>query len=413
MAPRHLPDPISRQTLIVVALPSGDANKLGNFCAVRHSTTRATVPSRPMSPARPQVFWIVTAALIALIVMLLRQVLLPFVAGFALAYLLDPLANRLERFGMNRAVATLFILGLFIVAVTTLLMVAIPIIGTEIATLIEMLPAYFERLQALVVDPKHPWLSKIVGVGLSEAQRSSSELTSMGAGWLPDLLSSLWSDGRAMLSIFSLLVVTPIVTAYLVYDWNRMIAACSDAVPFAQRNTVRVLAREIDEKITGYLRGQAIICLILAAYYAIALRSFGLNHALLIGLVTGLIGFVPYLGSLTGLLLSVSVAIVQFGPTWTPVLVVVGIFFIGQSLADYVLVPYLVGSKVHLNPVWLIFALFAFGYLFGLVGLLIAIPVSAAIGVLVRFALRRSVEFPPSGHTSNVSSATFRRPPRQ
>jgi predicted PurR-regulated permease PerM len=355
-------------------------------------------------------FWIVTLVLFTIVVVLLRQVLLPFVAGMALAYLLDPLANRLERIGMNRAAATLLILGLFSISVIALLIVAIPIIGAEIATLIESLPTYTKRVQALVVDPSHPWISKIVGTGLSEVQQSSSELTGVGAGWLTDILSSLWSEGRALISIISLLVVTPIVTAYLIYDWNRIILTLDDAVPPAQRHTVRALAREIDDKIGGYLRGQGIICLILGAYHIIALRSFGLNHALLIGLVSGLIGFVPYVGSLTGLLLSTSVAIVQFGPTWTPVLVVIGIFFVGQSLADYVLAPYLVGSKVHLNPVWLIFALFAFGYLFGLVGLLIAVPLAASIGVLVRFALKQAAEVQPNGPTS-LPSTTFRRPP--
>ena len=176
-------------------------------------------------------------ALVAMLVVLLREILLPFVAGFALAYLLDPLANRLERFGMNRAAATLLILGLFILGVITLLMVAVPIVGAEIAALIENLPAYIKRLQALVVDPNHPWLSKIIGVGLLEAQHSSSELASMGAGWLPDMLRSLWLDGRAMLSLFSLLVVTPIVTAYLIYDWNRITVALDEAIPLAQRDT--------------------------------------------------------------------------------------------------------------------------------------------------------------------------------
>jgi predicted PurR-regulated permease PerM len=368
-------------------------------------------------------FWIATLALAAIVVVLLRQVLLPFVAGMALAYLLDPLVNRLERVGMTRAAATLLILGLFTLGVITLLMVAIPIIGAEIATLIESLPTYSKRVQALVLDPSHPWVSKIIGTALSEAQQSSGELTTMGAGWFADLLRSLWSDSRALISIFSLLVVTPIVAAYLVYDWNRIIVALDSAVPSAQRYTVRTLAREIDDKIAGYLRGQGIICLLLGAYYIMALRSIGLNHALLIGLVSGLIGFVPYLGSLTGLLLSASVSIVQFGPTWTPILVVVGIFFVGQSVADYVLAPYLIGNKVHLNPVWLIFALFAFGYLFGLVGFLIAVPLAASIGVLVRFALRQSVvssidpngsaEVRPNGDTSRLPGAASSGPPRR
>ena len=189
------------------------------------------------------------------------------------------------------------------------------------------------------------------------------------------------------MSIFSLLVVTPIVTAYLIYDWKRILFTIDQSIPLEQRETVRALAREIDFRLVSFVRGQAMICLLLGTFYAIALRSIGLNHGLLIGLITGLIGFIPYAGSLTGALLAVSLAILQFGLTWTPILMVLGIFFVGQSLADYVLAPVLVGNKVHLNPVWLIFALFAFGYLFGFVGLLVAVPLAAAIGVLVRFAL--------------------------
>src|SRR3954463_4858259 len=163
-----------------------------------------------MTLTRQMTFWMLTLVVGVLVVYVLREILLPFVAGMALAYLLDPLANRLERIGMNRAAATLLILSLFILGVITLLMVTIPVFGSEVAALIEILPAYIKRVQALVVDPSHPWLGKIVGVGLSEAQQSSGELTSMSAGWLTDLLRSLWTDGRALISLFSLLVVTPI-----------------------------------------------------------------------------------------------------------------------------------------------------------------------------------------------------------
>ena len=192
-----------------------------------------------------------------------------------------------------------------------------------------------------------------------------------------------------LLSIFSLLVVTPIITAYLVYDWNGIIATADRLIPSAHRDTIRELAREIDSTVAGFLRGQATICLLLGVFYALALRAIGLDHGLLIGVVSGLLGFVPYFGSLTGLVLSLGVAIVQFGLTWLPIVLVLGIFLVGQSLSDYVLAPYFVGNKVHLNPVWLMFALFSFGYLFGFVGLLIAVPLAASIGVLVRFALRQ------------------------
>jgi predicted PurR-regulated permease PerM len=351
--------------------------------------------SPPRNPIRPPIFWLATLALMATVAVMLREVLLPFVAGLALAYLLDPLVNRLERIGMHRAVATLLILLFFFAGFILLVLLALPIVTTEVAFLIDKLPGYVRRLQAMAVDPTHPSVSKLIDFGLDEAERSSGELASLGSGWLAEVLRALWSDGRMLLSIFSLLVVTPIITAYLVYDWNRIVAALDNLVPAGQRRTVRALARQIDSTIAGFLRGQGTICLLLAVYYALALRAIGLNHGPLIGVTSGLLGFVPYFGSLTGLVLSLAVATAQFGLTWTPILLVFGIFLVGQGLSDYVLAPYLVGSKVHLNPVWLMFALFSFGYLFGFIGLLIAVPLAAAIGVLVRFALSQTAAAAP------------------
>jgi predicted PurR-regulated permease PerM len=168
-----------------------------------------------------------------------------------------------------------------------------------------------------------------------------------------------------------------------------MIATIDHWVPPARRETVRALASEIDKTISGFVRGQSLLCLALAAFYTSALSLIGLHHSVLIGVASGLLSFIPYLGSLSGLVISICVAIAQFWPEWRLVLVVLAVFFVGQSLADYVLAPYLVGRRVHLNPVWMMFALFAFGYLFGFVGLLIAGPLAAAIGVLMRFALRQ------------------------
>jgi predicted PurR-regulated permease PerM len=353
-----------------------------------------------LKPTRPVYFWLASLALLTIVIVLLREVLLPFVAGLALAYLLDPLVTRLERIGMHRAVATLLILAVFFLGVITLLLLAIPIIVTEIVSLIDKLPGYMTRLQALVLDPSRPALGKIIDAGLAEADRSSGELASVGANWLTQFLRSLWAEGRMLVSIVSLLVVTPIITAYLVNDWHRILVALDNLVPVPQRPTVRALAREIDSKISAFLRGQGTICLMLAAFYALALRSMGLNHGLVIGILAGLLGFIPYFGSLTGLVLSVGVAVVQFGLTWPPILIVVGIFLVGQMIADYVLAPYFVGSKVHLNPVWLLFALFSFGYLFGFIGLLIAVPLAAAIGVLVRFALRDQAASAPERHAA-------------
>lgn len=218
------------------------------------------------------------------------------------------------------------------------------------------------------------------------------DLMTQGVGWLTAFLHSLWSGGRALVSVFSLVVVTPVVAFYLIYDWHRMIRTVDGWIPVQQRDTVRALAREIDAAISGFLRGQTGVCLILGSFYALALTLTGLNFGLLIGLISGLITFVPYVGSMTGLILSLGVAVAQFWPAYGSILMVLGIFLVGQFLEGYVLSPKLVGESVGLHPVWLIFALLAFGYLFGFVGLLVAVPLAATIGVLVRFALRQYLE---------------------
>jgi predicted PurR-regulated permease PerM len=342
-----------------------------------------------MNVMRPSVLWIGALAVVAVIVVLLRDILLPFVAGIALAYLLNPVVERIERLGVSRTVAALGIVGLFIVGVGGVLVLVTPLLGTEVADFIEKFPQYIGKLQAFADDPSRPWLHKIIGKGLSEAEQSAGQITSAAADWIPTLLRSLWSDSRALLSLFSLMVVTPIVTIYLLIEWKRLIATIERSIPAAHRETVLALAGELDDTIAGFLRGQGTICIILAFYYALALHLIGLNHGILIGLAAGLISFIPYLGSLTGLVLSLCVVVLQFWPGWTLIPVVLGIFFAGQAIADYVLSPYLIASRVQLNPVWIMFAIAAFGYLFGFVGLLIAVPLAAAIGVVIRFAMRQ------------------------
>lgn len=332
-------------------------------------------------------FWAVILAAFLLVLWLLHEVLLPFVVGMALAYLLDPVVTRLQRVGIGRLPAALMIVGLFVVAFLVLIILIVPILGTQLAAFIEKLPGYIGRLQSLAADPSHPWVRQIVGEGFG--QGDIGDLVKQGAGYITTFLRSLWSGGQALISIFSLLIVTPVVAFYLLTDWNRMVATVDSWVPLPHRATVQQLAHEIDRAIAGFVRGQIAVCLILGSYYAVGLSLTGLNFGLLIGLVSGLITFIPYVGSMTGLVLAVGVAIAQFWPEWTMVLVVAGIFFVGQFIEGYVLAPKLVGENVGLHPVWVMFALFAFGYLFGFVGLLLAIPLAAAVGVLARFALRQ------------------------
>lgn len=337
------------------------------------------------------VFWLAVFVLVVLALWLLSEILLPFIAGLAIAYLLTPLTDRLERFGINRLAAALLIIAVVVLALVYLILLVAPIVGTQLASFIDSVPGNVARLQALLGDPSRPWLQKLLGAGFS-ADKSIGDLVTQGVGWLTTFLRSLWSGGRALVSLFSLVVVTPVVAFYLIYDWHRMIRSVDSWVPIQYRDTVRELAREVDAAIAGFLRGQTAVCLILGSFYAVALTLTGLNFGLLIGLISGLITFIPYVGSMTGLVLSLGVAVAQFWPAYGWILIVLGIFLVGQFVEGNVLAPKLVGESVGIHPVWLIFALLAFGYLFGFVGLLVAVPLAATIGVLTRFALRRYLQ---------------------
>jgi predicted PurR-regulated permease PerM len=343
-----------------------------------------------MAFERNIVFWIGAFAVLAALLWLLSPILLPFVLGMAIAYVLDPLANQLSKRGIGRALAALLILGGFVVALTLLVLLIAPVLARQSSAFIDNAPAYVVRLQAFVSDPSHPWIKRIIGDNLTGA----GDLMNQTVGYLTGLLASLWAKGQALISIFSLLIITPVVAFYLICDWDRMVAAVDRLVPVPQRETVRRLGREIDATIAAYVRGQSGLCLILGSYYATGLTFAGLNFGLLIGVVSGLISFIPYVGSLTALVLSLGIALAQFAPDWTHIVIVAGIVLFGQFLEGNVLAPKLVGESVGLHPVWLMFALFAFGYLFGFVGLLLAVPLAAGAGVLIRFALARYLASP-------------------
>lgn len=343
---------------------------------------------------RHVMFWLAALVIVALVLWLLGEVLLPFVAAMALAYVLHPLTTRLERRGINRPLAALAMITLVVLAFIALILLIVPIVVSQLAAFIEHIPGYVRRVQALIADPSRPWLQRVLGEGISGGDKAVTDLVTQGLSWFTAFLGSLWAGGRALVSIFSLLVVTPIVAFYLLNDWRRLVAALDQWIPLPQRDTARSLAHDINTAIAGYVRGQSLVCLLLGSYYAVGLTLAGLNFGLLIGLISGLITFIPYVGSMTGLVLALAVAIPQFWPDWTWILVVLAIFLSGQFLEGYVLTPKLVGESAGLHPVWLMFALFAFGYLFGFVGLLLAVPLAAAIGVLTRFALRRYLESP-------------------
>jgi len=321
-----------------------------------------------------------------------RAILLPFVAGMALAYFLDPVADKLEKWGASRLIATSLILFLFVMVFILSLMVIVPVLANQTSGLIERMPSYITRLQALIASSDSTWLNKLVGEGGQTIQDNLNGLMKEGAGWLTTVLQKLWSSGKALVDILSLFLITPVVAFYLLYDWDRMVAEIDGWLPLDHRDVIREIINDINNVIAGFVRGQGTLCLILGLFYAIGLTVAGLNFGLLIGLFAGFVSFIPYVGSLLGLVLSVGVALVQFWPDWTMIAIIGGIFAVGQFFEGNILQPKLVGTSIGLHPVWLMFALLAFGSLLGFTGMLIAVPVAAAIGVLVRFGLKRYLE---------------------
>src|SRR5918993_4829213 len=340
-------------------------------------------------------FWIAALVVGVLLLFVLRGILLPFVAGFALAYLLDPLADRMQKLGIGRLGASLLILILFVLVFIVALVILVPFAAQQVGAFVERLPGYVARLQELGAEQLGPLIRRLgLEDALPAAPPSVGNLISQGIAWIAAFLQGLWSGGQALLGIFSLLVVTPVVAFYMLIDWDRMVGTVDSWVPMRHRDTVRGIARDIDTAIAGFVRGQALVCVILGTFYAVGLSLIGLNFGAMIGMLAGVLSFIPYVGSLTGLVLSVGVAVVQFWPEWTWIAATLGIFITGQFIEGNILSPKLVGASVGLHPVWLMFALLAFGTLFGFVGLLLAVPLAAAVGVVARHALRQYMASP-------------------
>lgn len=354
----------------------------------------ATAVAASTAFRRQVIFWLGAAVVLALLLYLFSDILLPFVAGMVLAYFLDPVADRLQRLGLSRVMATVVILIAFVVVLVLAFVILVPVLATQMADFAGKLPEYLTRLQALITSFDPQWLEQRFGVDAASLKEGLNSVLTSGFGLLTTVFTSIWSSGVALVSLVSLFVVTPVVAFYMLLDWDRMVSTVDSWVPRDHVRTVRAIATDINTATAGFVRGQGTLCLVLGAMYAVGLTLTGLNFGILIGLFAGLISFIPYVGSLTGLVLAVGVAFVQFWPDWLMVVVVAAVFFIGQFIEGNILSPKLVGKSVGLHPVWLMFSLFAFGALFGFVGLLIAVPAAAAIAVLVRFAIARYLESP-------------------
>jgi len=339
-------------------------------------------------------FWLGTATLLVLTLYVLSDILLPFVLGAAIAYLLDPLADRLERAGLSRLWATIVITAAFLVIVIAAFLFLVPLLMEQLANFAARLPGYVQSARDLLLGYAEEWLGDSFSRTESTIRESLTDIIQRAAGWMGQLLGSVWNGGLAVVNALGLMLVTPVVTFYLLLDWDRMVEHVDQWLPRDHAPTIRAIAREIDEVLSGFVRGQLTVLFLLGCIYVIGLTLIGLNFALLIGVTAGLISFIPFVGPIVGFVVGGIVALVQFGSDWVSILGVLGVFVFGQFIEGNLLSPLIVGDRVRLHPLWLIFALFVFAYFFGFVGMLLAVPAAAAIGVLVRFALRKYLESP-------------------
>lgn len=342
-----------------------------------------------MAVGRQLTFWILAFLVFLLFVFLLNSILLPFVAALAIAYFLDPLADRCEAWGMSRALATTtIVIGFFLLALAAVLLI-VPVLVAQIDGFMERWPRYIGAIRNLV-EPLLATLHNRFGLNAppdfqSFAQQYGEKVLSVMGG----VVGGLVGGGKAVINFLSLFAITPVVAFYLLRDWDRLVATVDGWLPRAHAATIREQVAAIDDALAGCVRGQAMVCLSLAVFYSAALTLAGLEAGLLIGLVTGLLAFIPFVGAMIGFLLSVGVALAQWWPDYPHIAIVLGIFFVGQILEGYVLTPRLVGSRIGLHPVWVMFALLAGGALFGFVGMLLSLPMFAVVAVLARFALNQ------------------------
>jgi predicted PurR-regulated permease PerM len=330
--------------------------------------------------------WGVALVVFIALLVLLKSILLPFVAGMAIAYLLDPVCDRLEAMGASRTLATSIVTAIFAVVVILLLLLIVPLAIQQAVDFLSSLPDFIARTH----DRLLPYLTQLQqrfdlpdAAELNEIarQRLGTALT-----WLVGVLEGVVGQGLALANLLSLIFITPVVTFYLLRDWDRLVKRLDDLLPRDHATVIRAQASLANQSLAGFARGQSMVCLILALYYSISLVVVGLPFGMVVGLVAGLLTFIPYVGSLTGFAVSMAIAIGQFD-SWWPIAMVALIFGVGQVLEGNFLTPKLVGDRVGLHPVWIIFALLAGGALFGFLGLLLAVPVAALIGVLVRFSI--------------------------
>jgi predicted PurR-regulated permease PerM len=339
-------------------------------------------------PSMPFVFWIGFCGFLLLAVFLFKAALLPFVLGIAVAYLLNPAVNRLGAFGMKRSLAALCILGAFLLVFVSFIGGISPIVYREISQLYGDLPSYIEKFWALTAPVTALIEDHLGGADVQNLETIFKENSASAARVAQYIMVHITSGGQMMLDIVSVAAFMPIVAYFMMKEWPHITAWLYDLIPRKAEKTVRELLVQIDLKISGFVRGQILVAVTLGIVYAVALSLAGLKYGFVIGLFSGFLSIIPMVGSVVGLFAGVSMAWFQSGDLVFAG-IIAAIFVVGQVVEGNVLTPKLVGESIGLHPLWVFFAILAGGSLLGLLGMFLAVPVAAVVGVLAGYAIKK------------------------
>lgn len=334
------------------------------------------------------IFWLTILAIFCFLVYVLRSVLLPFVVGIIIGYLLDPLASRFEKLKMSRTSATCLVLFLVAIILVPAIFAIAGVIDEQLADFINAVPSYMSSLSKKIEPIIANLQDNFPALSRDKIREYLQGNMTNGLKLLGSVLRKLITSSYALFNIISLLLITPIVAFYMLRDWNDFIKKVDTLLPKAHKKEIRTQAKAIDNIISSFIRGQLSVCVLLGSFYAIGLTFVGLDLGMLVGFIAGIISFIPYVGSIVGFITAMGIAFAQFD-TWLPIAQVVGVFAVGQFLEGNFLTPKLVGDSIGLHPVWVMFALLAGGVMLGFLGLMMAVPLAAVIGVLVRFGISK------------------------
>lgn len=346
-------------------------------------------------------FWLLAIIGFCSALWLLSGVLTPFVLALAIAYFLNPVVSAMCKIGAPRWLGSLIVLVTFITIVTTVTILLYPLVQAQVVELVNSFPSYVEKLQSELWPRVKDVLEHVPAVDLEKLQGNFSQYTNNIMQFFGRVLGQVVTSSMALLDILALLILTPIVAFYLMRDWPKMLAKVDSYLPVRHAPTIRRELHNIDTMIAGFIRGQALVSLALATFYSIGLSLAGLKYGMVIGLCSGILNFIPIVGTLIGIITSLTMAFIQFD-TFGQIAMVAGVFAAAQVLDGYFLTPKLVGDRVGLHPVWIIFAVIAGGKLLGLLGVIIAVPFAGTLAILIRLGLRqyrRSKYFSPISTT--------------